>query len=207
MAQKQDNAQRKKWKPGQKCEIYSRSQKNWVKGEIIEIFTDDEGEWVRVKYGRNTKEMPPNDQHLRAIASGVKWQNMTEAVRHELYPLIATTLGQSADELMETSSLKEDHLGDDAVQKVIDLMKTKKALYNNEIKYIQGMVERARKFKWEDTQSTFSCHSSSRQLSNEYTYKYITIFRFYRTTKRKYFTFRLYIKCYDVVLYRFCCFR
>ena len=107
MAQKPDDATRKKWKCGQKCEIYCRSKMCWVKGEVIDIFTDEEGEWIKVKYGRNTKEMPPNDEHIRKIVFEVKWHNLVEAVRQELYPLIATALGQSVDELVATGTLKE----------------------------------------------------------------------------------------------------
>ena len=161
MAHKQVSAKRKKWISGQKVEIYDQLKKKWVKGEIIEIFTDHEGRWVKVKYGRTIKEMPPNDPYLRAIAAGVKWYNLMEAVRHELYPLIATSLGQSADQLVDDGSLKEDDLSDDAFEKVIEMMKSKKVLFNNEIKYIQGMVERAREFKWEETESMFHLDLSS----------------------------------------------
>ena len=161
MAQKQENAALKKWQTGQKVEIYDGNKREWVEGDVVEVFTDDEGEWLKIKCGRNILEMPPNDQYLRAIGAGVKWTNLTETVRHELYPLIATTLGQSVDELVSTDQdpLKEDDLGNDAFDKVIERMTTKKVLYNNEIEYIRGMVERAREFKWEETESMFLCLS------------------------------------------------
>ena len=157
MAEKEESAAFKKWKTGQKVEIFSLRERKWVKGDVIDVFKDDDGKWIKVKYGRHVEELPPNDQYLRAIGAGVKWTNLTETVRHELYPLIATTLGQSVDELVSTDQdpLKEDDLGNDAFDKVIERMTTKKVLYNNEIEYIRGMVERAREFKWEQTESMF----------------------------------------------------
>ena len=163
MAQKSDNAQTQKWKRGQQCEIYSRSKKCWINGEVIDIFTDKEGEWVKVKYGRTVKEMPPNNEHIRKMAFGVKWHNVVEAVSQELYPLIATTLGQSVDELVTSDSLKEDDLTDDAVTIVIERMKmkSKKALYNKEIEYIKDLVQRATTFRWKESESMFMCRRHS----------------------------------------------
>ena len=159
MAQKHKHAKHKKWECGQKCEIYSKEKKCWTKGEVIGVFSDNEDKWIKVKYCRNVKEIRPNDEHIRKIVSGVNWHNLVEAVRQELYPLIATALGQSIDELVATGTLKEDDLTDSATDKVIEMMKNKKVLYNKEIGYIRDLVKRANTFHWEETQSTFSCHS------------------------------------------------
>ena len=94
-----------------------------IEGKVIDIFTDEEGQWVKVKYGRNIKEMPPNDEHLRTIDSEgnkLKWHNVVEAVKQELYPLIATSLGEAVEELIESNTLKPHNLSDTATDLVID---------------------------------------------------------------------------------------
>ena len=68
MAQRQSKKQKeenREWKTGQKCEIYDQLKKGWVKGEVVEVFKDEEGEWVKVKYGRITKELPPDSPEIR----------------------------------------------------------------------------------------------------------------------------------------------
>ena len=160
----QQTKQQKKvqWKIGRKCEVYSRTKNLWIEGEVIDIFTDDEGQWVKVKYGRNTKEMPPNDKHLRAINSGgntLKWHTVAEAVNHELYPLIATSLGEAVEELIESKTLKSGDLSDNATDLVIEKLKTKKVLFSKEIEYIKGLVQRASAFRWDESESMFLFHS------------------------------------------------
>ena len=159
MTQKPDTTTRKKRKCGQQCEIYSTLGKCWVKGEVVDIFNDDDGEWVKVKYDRTLKDVPPNNEHIRKIVFGVKWHNLVEAVRQELYPLIATALGQSVDELVASGTLKEDDLTESATDKVIEMMKNKKVLYNKEIEYIRDLVKRADAFRWDESESMFLCHS------------------------------------------------
>ena len=169
MAQQSNVLSTIKWKLEQQCEIYSTNQKRWITGEVIDVFTDDEGPWLRVKYGRIIQEMSPNDEHLRAISSDentLKWDNVVEAVKQELYPMISSALGQSVNELMEEQKdashavvLKENDLSEDAVGKVIDKLKTKRMLYSNEIEYIRDLVKRANVFRWEETESMFLIHS------------------------------------------------
>lgn len=103
-------------------------------------------------------ELSPNVEQVAKKVVGVKWHNVVEAVRHELYPLIASALGQSLDELMATGTLEVDDLSDGAIDEVIEIMKTKKVLYNKEIEYIKDLVKRARTFRWEENESMFLCH-------------------------------------------------
>ena len=65
MAQQAAEEQRIEWKAGQKCEIYREFKKDWIEGEVIDIFKDEEGEWVKVRFGRNTTEIPPDSQDIR----------------------------------------------------------------------------------------------------------------------------------------------
>lgn len=151
----------KKWKLNQKCEIYSKERKGWSKCEIIDIFTGEEGEWVKVKYDRNTKEMSPNDPNLRSLApeeNKLNWRNVVEAVKHELYPVMATSLGQSVDGLVHSDTVSPEDLSDEATDKVITELKAKKLLYNNEIEYIQELVKRARTYRWKESESMFLYH-------------------------------------------------
>lgn len=147
--------------PDQKCEVYSRDRKRWIEGKVIDIFDDKEGQWVKVKY---VAEMRSTDQHLRAFAperNMLKWTNVGEAVKQELYPHIATQLKQSVDELVRSGTLIPSDFGDTATDNVITKLQTKKVLYNKEIKYIQGLVKRARAFRWNESESMFFCHSLS----------------------------------------------
>eukprot|EP01083_Nonionella_stella_P076727 209238_1 len=52
---------------GQQCEIYSRSEQKWFQASIIHIFRDDEGEWIKCKYGKKTKEIQKDSDHIRSI--------------------------------------------------------------------------------------------------------------------------------------------
>ena len=162
MAQQTKQQRKGQWEIGQKCEVYSRTKNIWIEGEVIDKFTDDEGQWVKVKYARTTKEMPPNDKHLRAINSGgntLKWHNVVEAVNQELYPLIATSLVEAVEELIESKTLKPHNLSDNATDLVVEKLKTKKVLFSKEIEYIKGLVQRASAFRWDESESMFLFHS------------------------------------------------
>lgn len=101
------------------------------------------------------KMMLENGQDLHT-STGIKWHNLTEAVRQELYPLMATSFGQSVDELMDEGYLQQADLSDEATDKVVDkLKKKKKLLCNNEIAYIKGLVKRARDFHWKKSDGIF----------------------------------------------------
>ena len=138
---------------GEECEIYSEVNKRWIKGEIVDLITDDQGVWLKVKCGRTAQELPLNDERIRGITSRVKWHNLVEAVNQELYPLMATSLGLSVDELIDAGTLNEDDLSDEATDKVIQRMKNKKVLYSTEIEYIKDLVKRANAFQWDATES------------------------------------------------------
>ena len=49
------------WEKGQKCDIFCRLQKKWV-----DVFKDTEGQWLKVKYGRKTTEIQPDDPDIRS---------------------------------------------------------------------------------------------------------------------------------------------
>ena len=65
------------WETGHKCEVYDLETKKWVKGEVIEVFKDEEGEWVNVKYGRNTKQVPPDSSKIRNLQKN----NQTDSIQ------------------------------------------------------------------------------------------------------------------------------
>ena len=89
----------------------------------------------------------------------LKWINVVEAVKQELYPLISTSLGEAVEELVESQTLKPNDLSVNATDMVIARLKTKKLLYTKEIEYIQEVVERASAFRWRESESMFLCHS------------------------------------------------
>ena len=89
----------------------------------------------------------------------LKWMNVVEAVKQELYPLISTPLAESVEELVESQTLKPNDLGANAIEMVIAKLKTKKVLYSKEIEYIRDLVERASAFRWRESESMFLCHS------------------------------------------------
>ena len=89
----------------------------------------------------------------------LKWMNVVEVVKQELYPLISTSMGEAVEELIESQTLKPHDLSPDATEMVIARLKTKKVLYSKEIEYIQELVERASSFRWEESEGIFLCHS------------------------------------------------
>ena len=213
MAQKQDVAANDMWKPGQHCKVYDHSRKRWVDGKVIEIFEDNGEEYVNVKYGKRTRDIPPNHPELRLVEANEKrnditrenamvsreaklavtvdsiinkfkpllkdiivhsdimaethdsekeemrddltWYNVMHCVRHELYPAMAVSMSKAVDELIFSSEFDIYDLSQKAVDRVVGVLKTKKELFNNEIEYIQGIVERARAFQWDENESMF----------------------------------------------------
>ena len=77
----------------------------------------------------------------------MNWRHIIEALNHELYPVIGTAAGQSVDDLVERGSLNEDDLSEEAVDKVVGVLKDKKkGLINKEIDAIKQLVARAKVF-------------------------------------------------------------
>ena len=156
----EDEAVETEWESGQKYTIYSNKQKRWIDIEVVETFRDDEGQWVKIKYEDVVTKIVSNEDFVRDIVSGgntLKWHHVVEAVKQELYPLIATSLGQSVDELVDSKLLEDDDLTDDAIKQVLGVLKKKKLLYSNEIAYLTKLVERARIFRWRETEDHGIC--------------------------------------------------
>ena len=65
MAQKAAEELKIEWKSGQKCEVYNEFKKEWIEGKVVDVFKDEEGEWVKVRFGRNTTEIPPDSRDIR----------------------------------------------------------------------------------------------------------------------------------------------
>eukprot|EP01084_Bolivina_argentea_P315649 546900_1 len=56
----------KKFRLGDKCEIYSHSKCEWFFGQITNVSTDDIGEWLVIKYNENMeKEIQPLSDDIR----------------------------------------------------------------------------------------------------------------------------------------------
>ena len=145
-----EGAETPKWEKGDQCEIYENVQPQWFPAKVVEVFSFKEGKFVKVQYGRKINEIPQNDPKIRSptwISGKVNWNNVVEAVGQELYPKIAESMALSVEELKGKRTLKHDDLSGDATDRVIETLKTKKVLYNKEIVYIKGLVERARAFQ------------------------------------------------------------
>ena len=71
MAQEMQQTESIKWITGSKCEIYNEFQKQWIKGEVVDVFKDDEGEWVKIRFGRNTTELPIDSPNIRPPSDDV----------------------------------------------------------------------------------------------------------------------------------------
>ena len=102
-----------------------------------------------------THELDENKE----LRDDLTWYNVMECVRQELYPAMAASMSQALDELVVKSRFDIGDLGGKAVERVIEGLKTKKVLFNKEIEYIRDLVQRARAFKWEKSESMFLCHS------------------------------------------------
>ena len=166
MEQDKDGYDGAKWRKGQHCDIFCRLQKKWVDGQVIDVFKDEEGQRLKVKYGRTITEIQPDDPDVRAKNTDIQsvfdlnWYHILHCIGQEMYPMMLRSMSSALSELMGASAVKFeiDNFSKESVQKVIQTLKTKKVLLSNEIKYIEGVVERARAFKWEQTGGINSCH-------------------------------------------------
>ena len=139
----------------QNTDTISRNRQQFCDGLLVEI-AKYEAALAKVMERRAIQ------QHANAIESEgntLKWHNVVEAVRQELYPLIATSLGEAVEELIESKTLKPYNLSDNATDLVVEKLKTKKVLFSKEIEYIKGLVQRASAFRWDESESMFLFHS------------------------------------------------
>ena len=82
--------------------------------------------------------------HLKekAPAFPLSWStHMVEAVRHEMYPVMATSLQAAISNMQQASSFDPQ-----SVDAVIKSLKLKKSLTNTEIQYFRKLVQRAAGF-------------------------------------------------------------
>ena len=100
------------------------------------------------------KDIIANTHDLKkfAVKDALTWYNVMQCVRHELYPAMAISLSQAVDELVYKSGFAVGDLSEEAVNRVIEVLKTKKVLFSNEIEYIQDLVGRARAFEWDQNE-------------------------------------------------------
>ena len=78
-------------------------------------------------------------EHLKAKApwSPLSWAHIVEAVKHEMYPVFATSLKRALDTLQQTSSFDAQ-----SVNGVIDALKQEKSLSNTEVDYFCRLMQR-----------------------------------------------------------------
>ena len=139
----------------QNTDTLLRSRQQFCDGLLAEISTY-EAALAKVNAERAIEENRDDPLSDRNV---LKWHNVVEAVKQELYPFIATSLGKAVEELVESKALELHDLSDNATDLVIEKLKTKKVLFSKEIEYIKGLVQRARAFRWEESESTFLVHS------------------------------------------------
>ena len=104
-----------------------------------------------------------HDLKKEEVKGPLSWYNVMQCVRHEMYPMMAVSLSKAVEEMVFSSGFAVGDLSEEAVQRVIAMLKTKKVLFGKEIEYIQGLVDRARAFKWEQAAGTM--HSEYLSLS------------------------------------------
>ena len=83
-------------------------------------------------------------EHLKAKAPSfaLSWAtHMVEAVTHEMYPVMATSLQAAISNMQQTPSVEPQ-----SVDSVIEALKLKKSLTNTEIQYMRKLVQRATGF-------------------------------------------------------------
>ena len=81
------------------------------------------------------------------IWKALNWNHIVNAVKHDMFPLMATSMESAVESLrVDQNSLTVDKLDDDAVQRVIDKMHQKRKLSTKEVEHIKMVVQRARDY-------------------------------------------------------------
>ena len=83
------------------------------------------------------------------IDDSVSWHHIVSAVKHEMFTRMGTVMDAVIHELEGDDERKFDpkHLEEKGVKMVIDGMKKKRKMRASEVKYIEGLVQRAKEFK------------------------------------------------------------
>ena len=114
--------------------------------------------WTKIKPFVKDIVAESHELEKEEMRDDLTWYNAMQAVRHELYPAMAVSMSQAVDELVVTSGFAVGDLSEEAVDRVIEVLKNKKILYNKEIDYIRDLIKRANAFRWEESESMFLVH-------------------------------------------------
>ena len=74
----------------------------------------------------------------------LNWSNIAQCVHHEMYPMMASNM-KSVIETMDDISLCDNYgrLDEESMNKMIETLKSKRNVTNDEIEYIRKLAERA----------------------------------------------------------------
>ena len=82
-----------------------------------------------------------------AISQCLTWNHIAEALRHQMYPLIGTTMHSTIDGLKSDESFMIENISPTALDIVIPTMQKQKKLSNKEVEFIKNVLRRANEFK------------------------------------------------------------
>ena len=77
------------------------------------------------------------------IDESVSWHHIVSAVKHEMFTKMGTVMDAAIYELQKFDAT---NLDEEEVKMVIDGMKQKRKMRASEVKYIEGLVQRAKEF-------------------------------------------------------------
>ena len=81
------------------------------------------------------------------ISKYLTWNHIAEALKHQMYPLIGTTMQSAIDGLESDKSFKIEDISPTALDIVITRMQKQKKLSNKEVDFIKNVLRRANEFK------------------------------------------------------------
>ena len=78
----------------------------------------------------------------------IRWQHIVNAVKHEMFPMMAASMAKAIGEEDCVVNLHHHNISTDALKAVLGALKKKRALSNEEVQYIRRLVDSARHFSW-----------------------------------------------------------
>eukprot|EP01084_Bolivina_argentea_P268273 455607_1 len=146
------------------CKVFNTKKQKWIKGSIINMFDDDQGTWICVtfkdrKICLEVLETSPkirsyNKKHKNTSDAldpaklyqnyfKLNWQHIANAISHELYNKIA----KSFMVIINSDKKMYKTINAHNINNLLDKLKTKNRISNDEINYIKQLIRRAVRFQ------------------------------------------------------------
>ena len=82
------------------------------------------------------------------LLEAMDWERICSCLRHEMYPMLSSAVKKIVDD--DENGLDAEDVSDEAMEAVIDILRTKRRIGNQEISYLKELVQRARDYQGVD---------------------------------------------------------